>query len=428
MPPPERPFNSEALNQEYDRIRYVFNANRITITNSEPPPAPIVIPEPITEYDEDDYEEEDYEEENPDNQLRERAREEANNWTFSPTLPDDPLVRMERGLVEENYRLWELTRAFLFHSGFLFRCDLCRGYYNFNTTYNSETNSCRPCALTISRCPGCNRLTSQREGAECNHCVNTYVNSHTYRPPVRPRLLPIDENIPANKRLLIGVELEFETPSKIKLAKIVDDKYSFAYVKHDGSIEYGFEIVTQPFSVNWFNQNKNLFTDMLLEIERSEAHSSDRCGTHFHLSKTGFTQHHLYKFMKLLYENSPEVIKCSGRKNMNQVESYATFNAESRKDLIKKARRFNNVKLNPNRGHDKYVAVNLRNENTVEVRFFAGCANIQDFLSYYEFTIGAYNFTKDAGRSTITWPKFQEWAFRNRSTYPNLNTLLETYA
>lgn len=142
-------------------------------------------------------------------------------------------------------------------------------------------------------CEKCGGL--KKMGYECKNCMSFAIKPYDYK----DYEIVLDKPSRTNKGeedLFIGFELEFEMTNtkrnaKEKLAlKIKELLPNFVLeCKRDGSLNNGFEVLSQPIHINrintpWYtNRIKSLFD--LLKEEGCVA--EDTCGLHFHLSNAG---------------------------------------------------------------------------------------------------------------------------------------------
>lgn len=215
--------------------------------------------------------------------------------------------------------------------------------------------------------------------------------------------------------LYFGVEFEFEVPSDVPKELVVNfvrDKTDFFYSKHDGSLEHGFEIVSYPFSWAYLKEHPDVFS--LIELLRHEmrCHTPTSCGFHVHMTKGAFTRTHLYKFMEIIYKNRKFIMNYTGRAT-GQMERYSRLR-HSDPCLWAMA------KSTP----EKYHAVNLRNEDTVEVRIFRGTLLVSEFMEYMEFCKSLYEYTKEAKLQEVTLKDFVEYTHKHHKEYPSFDNKL----
>jgi hypothetical protein len=126
------------------------------------------------------------------------------------------------------------------------------------------------------------------------------------------------------------------------------------------------------------------------------------------VNKNAFTSLHLYKFCKFIYTHRPFVERISQRTNVDVFTKYSKFVTSYPKDIL---------------GHSinsRYVAVNLMNHHTVEVRIFQSTLNINYFMKNIEFCDSLYYFTKNNSAQNNDLGKYKKFVKEYESTYPNL--------
>jgi hypothetical protein len=124
--------------------------------------------------------------------------------------------------------------------------------------------------------------------------------------------LMLSFTVPKNERLFFGIEIEVEARDNLRESAEYAhqlESMDLAYLKHDGSLNNGFEIVTHPMSHDFF---KNEATRLLCSNGRSAYQEGIRvkswdtrtCGLHIHISRTGFNGGaHMHRFLNLVYTN-----------------------------------------------------------------------------------------------------------------------------
>ena len=152
----------------------------------------------------------------------------------------------------------------------------------------------------------------------------------------------------------------------------------FFYCVHDGSLADGIEIISHPFTWQWMNDNMALF-DQIWGMSQDFS-IRNTCGMHVHINKRAFKRAHLYRFLRIFYDN-PRFFTALTRTN----DRYANINTrDPRRDSIMRT-------LKP---HNKYEAVNTLNEATVEVRIFKGVVSKTGFLRNLNIVKSLYWYTK----------------------------------
>jgi hypothetical protein len=221
-----------------------------------------------------------------------------------------------------------------------------------------------------------------------NDMDSATINSYSYRPSMKFCSLS-NENSNAP---FFGIELEVER----KNSNGLKHKYMAGMIQHehwyfktDGSLTDGFEIVTHPMTFNYIQQSEKTFTDSLkLLVENGyNSYDANTCGMHIHISKANFTTWHLYRFLKFFVENKEFIVSISQRK-MEKLKKWANIEDDSDSSLIYKAKKKDG-------NNERYVAINLKNTATIEIRIFRGTLNINSFMKNIEFAHALFMYTKE---------------------------------
>ena len=231
----------------------------------------------------------------------------------------------------------------------------------------------------------------------------------------------------------MGFELEVESckdTSRYDGAQMAQDTLdNHAYMKSDASLIDGFEIVTHPHTLAYYQQDFEW--EVLSKLRKGGFRSWDTtsCGLHVHVSRTAFggeicydtsardilrMQAHQLRFMKLIYDNERQVSRIAGRSS-----SYASFSDKGR--LVPKVK--HNVS---ERGH--FSAVNVENYATLEIRVFKGSLRKERILSALEFVSASVEYTRNlkvTGTNTaLSWLRFTAYVSQEATTYPNLALIM----
>jgi hypothetical protein len=332
-----------------------------------------------------------------------------------------------------------------------FVCDACMESYvyecsqcgtpmtsNSSYTYNDE-RWCRSCfRATYQYCRSCDsimalsdeqHLTVYEDGEYhyyCSVCADrARFLASLYEHDYRPRNFTYNNtNMDVSKpRLYYGIEVELsgDKVDRTQLTNIMQDvPDSVAYPVHDGSISFGFEIVSQPATLNWIRQNIKHWENMFCHYTDGWDSEDAQCGIHIHMSKSAFTRLQLFKFMRVFYDENWRdfIIAVSGRTHMGQLEHYSSIRDDSDARLIDKAR--------TKAGTNKYTAVNLLNNTTVEVRIFQSTMKVGVLLRYLEFVQSLYDYALEAGLQDYNTPiGYLRWVLDRRHFYPCVVTYLK---
>jgi hypothetical protein len=261
----------------------------------------------------------------------------------------------------------------------------------------------------------CDYCFDSGEYHSCYDCENYYQSEHLYydddsgeeycrscRDERTPKLINNYSYKPAaifkgKGDVYFGIELEVErdgsdTYKDDMAAEIKDSDW---YFKQDGSLNDGFEIITHPMSFDYIVSRQEDFKSMLSKLSSNGYKSYDKktCGMHIHISKKGFGTWHLLRFMKFFQDNATFVTAISQR-TKDQLDKWASIEDESEETLLYKAKKKGgNMK--------RYVAINLQNSFTVELRLFRGTLNHSSFFKNIEFTQALFKFSKDEKEMTV---------------------------
>ena len=182
--------------------------------------------------------------------------------------------------------------------------------------------------------------------------------------------------------LLVGVEDEVECSGNAeRLSDRVDALMgNLATCEHDGSLWSGFEVITQPATVDAFCDAFKL--DELCELLDSngaQSHNTETCGLHVHVSRAalGHTEQARdmvgAKLLVLMDKFTDQLVKFA-RRDWTQsrwAPKYSCFNAEGEQSTKRLLSKYKPCKDSG----DRYHALNLTNEATIEFRIFRGTLN-----------------------------------------------------
>jgi len=246
---------------------------------------------------------------------------------------------------------------------------------------------------------------------------NELIQNYSFKP--KPKFFKLENE---NTETFFGVELEIElanSSSGLKTgAQMVKNSFGdFVYMKYDGSLQNGFEIVSHPFSFEWYKANFK--SDILRELAQMGFRSwdSNTCGTHVHISRKAFKDSaHVWRFVQLFLKNKNEWVKLAGRNS----KRWSSFEKDKLPilEILKK-------KTNP----ERYCAVNLCNYDTIEIRIFRGSLNETRFRSAIELVAGAVEYSRmitirDYARNSIDFTNFAKFLNLYSDEYPNANQML----
>lgn len=186
-----------------------------------------------------------------------------------------------------------------------------------------------------------------------------------------------------------GIELEVSGdnanpdcyPSQLaeELSGILNDH---AYYMHDGSIGDGVEIITQPHTMDEFL--KLPWRDILKHIRDHgyRSHDARCCGLHMHISRAALTKEGVARIVYFYEHYINDIIKVSRRTRDGMSQWASTYGWGD----LTFAELANAVSDRDYGSHsDRYHAVNLTNDNTVEFRLMRGTLNYDSFMATIDF-------------------------------------------
>jgi hypothetical protein len=238
-------------------------------------------------------------------------------------------------------------------------------------------------------------------------------------------------------KVLIGLELEIEVSERHEreskaehmlnvIGTYRNEKtgsyYRYCQAERDGSLDYGFEIVTGFTGLDIHRKQLEYFKNPLSGLK---SHNTSTCGLHVHICKSTMSLYHGAKLILFINdEKNSELIKTIARRSES---GYAKI--KNKKDNIvwlKQARETRNPLNNLN--NDRYEALNFQNPNTIEFRLFKGTLKYETIQACLEFSFLSWHFTKDASIKDLTSAKFLEFINKpeNRSDSIYLREYLQS--
>jgi hypothetical protein len=292
---------------------------------------------------------------------------------------------------------------------------------------DDNVNVCSTCSDYFYECEECGAYTCD----EWEHSHEVIRDSS-----FRPRL----EFFPDSKQpYYFGFELELETDENdyaSNYAEMVIKRLNKSnvkstapfYIKSDGSLDCGFELVSHPATIEWFRESGLL--DMIDRFPSDfdfRAWDTTTCGFHVHVSRTAFhrenggrtiySKAHELRFIALFYRNQRFIEALAGRHS----NTYAQFETEEFSNRAKHLRgKVDRKEI------DRYQVINTRNSNTLEIRIFRGTLRKDRILSNLELVQAGIEYTRNletAGLENIknlSHTKFVAYIQENAEKYPEL--------
>lgn len=203
----------------------------------------------------------------------------------------------------------------------------------------------------------------------------------------------------------IGVELEVEMAdadadddsrhdTARALLDVANADMRRLWAEHDGSLTWGFELITQPMGLD---AHAALWPRVLSHhtARALRSHDTRTCGLHVHVSRRGLTTLQIARAVVFL--NAPE--------NEVLVRAIARRYGNSYCRIAKKALR------NAAQSFDRYEMLNITSSRTVEFRLFRGTLRAETVLACVEFANAVLEFARTASNSELTTHAFLEHVY-----------------
>ena len=205
---------------------------------------------------------------------------------------------------------------------------------------------------------------------------------------------------------LIGAELEIENTGRknrdILAYKVkMKDTNNIIHFERDGSLDNGFEIITQPMTFKyWKDSYGNDLKEMLGVLKKNGAKSHDTitCGLHFHVGRQSLatntrSEEEVIDNIILIVETFKKEIQKFARRKKNRYTKFLSGEESIDMDFVKDKKDNN----------DRYFAVNISNANTIEFRMFKGTLIFETFMASLELVNNIVNIAKYRNIDGITW-------------------------
>lgn len=302
-----------------------------------------------------------------------------------------------------------------------------RGEYWCEHCANNWANWCDECENYYE--DGCDNCPSDSYNGE------RVIHDYSYRPDA------IFHCVKDNERLFFGFELEMELESsRTDAAHYAYSKLEpadLAYLKNDGSLDNGFELVTHPMSFDFLmdDDNSQEIWDTIYALReqyKARSFNTRTCGFHIHISRTGFNGGaHMHRFLNLVYSNPRLYQKLAGRNS----DQWAKFDDVYRRYYDDYAGEYKLTKsfidkLSPYRTSDRYSAINTLNQQTLEMRIFKGTLSIPALRAHIQLAHASVEYTRNlsvqqVANGALSQNNFLAYVYANMDMYSELVERIE---
>lgn len=217
-------------------------------------------------------------------------------------------------------------------------------------------------------------------------------------------------------RVLLGLELEMECARDEDLDEragyLLDsigkhEGHQYALLEQDGSLSYGFEMVTGYTGLDVHKKQLEFFKN---RFEGMRSHDTKTCGLHIHICKSDMSIYHAMKMVLFINDSgNANLVRSLARRDAS---SYAKFkDKKGDTSWYKDAHLYRSGKTDKLRclNADRYEALNFQNEKTIEFRLFKGTLKYETIMACLEFTYATWFFCRDSGMHELIAEKFLEY-------------------
>ena len=298
-------------------------------------------------------------------------------------------------------------------------CSYCGEYIRYGDEYETEEGDvCENCRYDYyEECGECGGVYNRdnmhwddyNDCYYCDDCVkDRTIKEYSYKPS--PEFL-------GNGALFMGIELEIDGAGATEEnAREIQAAEENIYIKRDGSLDDGMEIVSHPATLE-YHKNKMGWAELMqtaLHLDYT-SHDAKTCGLHIHVNRNFFgvdTEEQEQGIQRVLYfiEKFWDNMLTFSRRTEEQLgrwaDKYGLNDGETPVELYEKAKN----------ARARYKAINLLNRNTIEFRLYRGTLKYNTFIATLQLTALICQLCKDADDDFIInldWEYIPELAKAN---------------
>lgn len=219
--------------------------------------------------------------------------------------------------------------------------------------------------------------------------------------------------------LYYGVEIEVDGGGELdefagEVVRRFNSNGRFVWASHDGSLNRGFEIITMPSTLDYHKKMKSKYKDVFqyLVAKGYRGHNTTTAGIHVHFSRNFYSENeelyatHLLRLVDKFWNQ----IIVFARRDYNKCSRYMKKPDQNETSFFCNWNRYDD-----HEGH--YYAVNLTNEDTIELRMFKSTLNVDSFMCILEFVDRLIRTAKSASLAEIEKMSFEELLTKNCAEY-----------
>ena len=299
-----------------------------------------------------------------------------------------------------------------------FICDCCgEREYNDDAVSDDRISLCQTCYDDYyTRCEACNRiihnddahyLSDDDDYGYCYDCYNDRVDRHIHEYGYKPT--PI---FYGDQGRYLGVELEVDEgghdqDNAATILDIANNDDNRLYIKSDGSINDGFEMVSHPMSLDY---HKNIMPwkpimDELIDMGYL-SHKTSTCGLHVHINRNSLgdncekQEEAVARILYFVEHHWNEMLRFSRRTESAMQRWAARYGTKGNpKEHIDNAKK----------DYSRYRCINIQNYYTIEFRLFRGTLKYSTFIATLQLVNEICDVAvslSDDEMTSLTWEKF----------------------
>ena len=206
-----------------------------------------------------------------------------------------------------------------------------------------------------------------------------------------------------DETMLIGAELETSAPSEDvqRNASVFIARNLNARIEDDSSVSgYAMEVISDPQSpTKWLERRPKV--EAVFDIMKGAgitSHDNGTCGLHFHVNRAclGSTENERERTINnilLIMENFKDNLIKLSRREREALKRWGCFLSDYDGNENDDLRDTEKLKKAAGKG-DRYIALNLRNYETIEFRFLRGTLNASTFYASLQLIINIVELAK----------------------------------
>lgn len=247
--------------------------------------------------------------------------------------------------------------------------------------YDDYYTTCVDCGRIISQSSAC--YLDYDDDAYCERCFserdNDAIHEYCYKP---------DPIFYGSGTRFFGVELEIDEGGKIssnaeKLFDVGNSDCEKIYIKSDGSLDDGMEIVSHPMTLDYHKTKMPWLEIMNKALSMHyRSHKTNTCGLHIHVNRTTFGETReaqddaISRVLYFIEHHWNELLKFS-RRTEHQMSRWAARYGYKNcpKEILDHAKKDSG---------NRYTCVNITNFHTVEFRMFRGTLKYNTLIATLE--------------------------------------------